>query len=330
MIFVAKAPYRISLLGGGSDLEWFVADHGYGVALGCAIDKYSAVVITPSQSQSKRGTLNYSSREEYIDVNSISHPLIRSALLRLGVSVPIEMASFGEASGGSGLGGSSSFLVALISALSLMQQTPISTSDAASLASMIEIKDLSKPIGRQDQYLCALGGINALRFDANIEPTRLDISQSEDVLASFCESLIIVPTGQTRSSSEVLSRLHADPKQSVSVILSLRKVAESFIEDYLFKPVNSDVIHDALENAMITAWRLKKNLPGVMNSKLTELEETLTKSGLTVLKLLGAGGGGYFLCKPTKLFSHSQITRTLDICLNPVVVSRYGCQSWTL
>lgn len=331
MIYISKAPYRISLLGGGSDLDWFVRDNGFGLSLGFSIDKYSSVVISvPPQSTCTRGILSYSSREEYIDVHSISHPFIRTAFLKLGVNNPVELASFGQASSGAGLGGSSSFLIALVSAIFKMQGICITSHDLASIASDIEISDLSKPIGRQDHYLCALGGFNALRFLPDHTVQQLDIKHHLPNLISFCNSLILVSTGITRSATSVLSSIQNDRDASTATILKLRNIANEFINRCSEPAEFSPSLINYLEVSMLRSWELKKTLPNVITPPLIELETFLHKLGFQVLKLLGAGGGGYFLCKPIE--PHSSLQDLLDSGLDAfkVVVSSSGCVSWQL
>ena len=113
MIVVAKCPYRISLLGGSSDLDWFVNEKGRGFCIGFAVASYSRVIVGYRGGNSSRGLLNYSSREEYTSVDSISHPIIRRCFQKLSMTKPIELASFGESLLGGGLASSSSFIVAL-------------------------------------------------------------------------------------------------------------------------------------------------------------------------------------------------------------------------
>ena len=139
VICISRCPYRISLLGGGSDLGWFVDQEGYGISLGYSLSKYSYTVVNKLPKNSSRGILNYSSREEYFDPDEIAHPLIRSALKYFSVSDPIEMSSFGFASRGSGLGGSSSFLISLLCSLAATKDKYLDSSELAQIASNIEL-----------------------------------------------------------------------------------------------------------------------------------------------------------------------------------------------
>lgn len=329
MIFAAKAPYRLSLLGGGSDLDWFVNSCGYGLALGCAINKFSYVVLNRRPLSSQRGILNYSSREEYLGIDSISHPLIRSVFKRFNIDLPVELASFGEAAEGSGLGGSSSFLLALILATLQMQSISISSLEAASISCAIEIEDLSKPIGRQDQYLCALGGFQALKFLPSGLVEIIELNNKSDLLSSFCQSLVLVPTGIRRSASGVLGKVQANHFTSVPLIKKIRDLAAEFFDYYMIPSLAAHDFSDALEHYMLRAWLEKKLLPGVMTPELEDMEAELTLNGFTVLKLLGAGGGGYFLCKPPFIDATSKLLNKFNVAYSPVSVSVHGCQSWS-
>lgn len=331
MIYVGKAPYRISLLGGGSDLDWFVKQNGYGIILGCAINKYTCVVASQRpDTTGRRGVLNYSAREEYIDVQSISHPLIRATLLRMGISKPLELASFGEAACGSGLGGSSSFLLALISALSKMQNNEMTAENLALLACQIELEDLNNPIGRQDQYLSALGGVQALHFEKNGEVRPLEISPFKSKVKSFCEQLVLVPTNIARSASQILSDIRSEPEVTSIALLEIRKIAEAFNNKYLIGHEVAEDFVEALELSVLSSWEIKKTLPGVMSNSLYELEKSLRNDGLKVLKLLGAGGGGYFLCRLMDQDIQMRGINATNMESHKVKVCDCGCQVWCI
>ena len=169
MIFIGKAPYRISLLGGGSDLDWFLEREEYGLSIGYSLNQFSYTVVNKLSNHSKKRIIKYSSIEKYLDVEDITHPLIREALKILNINEPLEISTFGFASGGSGIGGSSSFLLSLLSALSKSYGYHFSNYDLAKLACKIEIDNLDKPIGRQDQFISALGGVSFLEFNKNSE-----------------------------------------------------------------------------------------------------------------------------------------------------------------
>ena len=134
MIIVSKCPYRISLLGGSSDLDWFVKRYGRGMSIGFSISAYSTLFLK-SRNLGSRGILNYSSREEYSDVETISHPIIRECLSKYKINNPIELASFGDDISGAGLGSSSSFTVALLNGLNSLLDIKESNYELAKIAS---------------------------------------------------------------------------------------------------------------------------------------------------------------------------------------------------
>ncbi len=318
MIVLSKCPYRISLLGGGTDLDWFVKKFGKGLTIGFSINSYSTIAIKLKKNKTK-GILNYSSREEYQDIQEISHPIIRNCLQRISLNKSIELSSFGDDLSGGGLGSSSSFSVALIKGLSQIQEKKISNFDAAHLASEIEIKDCKNPIGRQDQYMCSLGGINILEFGESGKVNPIKIQKIEDCIASFVENLFLVDTGIKRSAFKKLTEIKNE-SDSYNLILNIYKLTEKFIDDC--KNAQDENLTSLLEEALINSWNIKKSLTGVSNEKLQFIEQILENNDFKVFKLLGAGGGGYFLIKYTgnnlkeareKIKQHKLITESFKI-----------------
>ncbi len=293
MIIVSRCPYRISLLGGGSDLDWFVKENNYGISLGYSLSKYTYTVINKLPSSAKRGILNYSSREEYSHVDEIAHPLIKTALEELNISNFLEISSFGFASRGSGLGGSSSFLIAILKALYFLKKKTLNNSQIAFEASNIEIKKLKKPIGRQDHYLSSSGNIASFKFSENnnlIE--KISISKEKfNFLEKATSNLYLVPSFISRSADKVLDKLKESPNTKID-LLEIRSIAENFIN------LNEDreyVLEETFNNCMKESWAIKKKMSGVMNGLLNEQYEELGKIPLNWVRLLGAGSGGYFL-----------------------------------
>ena len=204
MIIISRCPFRISLLGGSSDLDWYVNQFGYGISIGFSIKLFTRVIITYRE-HSDRGILNYSSREEYKDIDSISHPIIRACFKRFNIQKKLELISIGETLSGTGLGSSSSFTVALIKALSELNNIHKTNTDIAHLASEIEIKDLKKKIGRQDQYLCSLGGSNILKFKPNGKVISLNNTKIKESISDFSKNLYLIDTKITINASKKLS-----------------------------------------------------------------------------------------------------------------------------
>ena len=291
MIIISRCPYRVSLLGGSSDLDWYVKNNEYGVAIGFSIKLYTRIMIAYRDNNDK-GILNYSSREEYRDVESISHPIIRSCLKRFNIKKKVELCSIGESISGSGLGSSSSFSVALIKAITELESIYLTNQEIAHYASEVEITDLKKPIGRQDQYLCALGGINILKFRPNGEVSKSNQPLLSSAIENFSRKLYLVNTSISRDATKKLENLKKE-NSTVEFINDLRKIATNFIEKS--KNLNQKEIEELLEIYMKDAWKIKRMMCGVMTKELFDIEKKILKTDFSVLKLLGAGGGGYFL-----------------------------------
>lgn len=293
MILIGKAPYRISLLGGGSDLDWFVNEEQYGLALGYSLNMHSYSVINRLPLKSKVGVLNYSSREIYQNNEEIVHPLIREAFKFVNLNSPIELSTYGSASGGQGLGGSSSFLISLLSVLSEMLNLNWDATKLASKACEIEIDKLSKPIGRQDQYLCALGGISFLRFDGKGKVSKRTISaEMEQMLRRLIKNFYLIPTNNSRRAEKVLSSIK-DDYTSVNKLKDIRKIACDFIES---QEIRSHVLETNFHASVRSSWEIKRSLSNVMNPELEDQYNFINNLiPNNWIRLLGAGGGGFFL-----------------------------------
>ena len=323
MLVVSKCPYRISLLGGSSDIDWYLKEKQYGNSIGFSINKFSAVTIQKKEI-GERGVLNYSSREEYSEISFISHPLIRETLRKLEIEYPVELASFGSGINGGGLGGSSSFLVALIMALSKLKNANISNKDAAKLACEIEIDILKNPIGRQDQYLCALGGVNILSF-LNKEVSFEKNKKIENCINSYVKNLVLINTNLTRSASVTLKEMR--DTNIFDKITSLRDIADNFIKKAEISSLTEMEI--LLEKSIEESWLIKKSMHNVMNSFLFEFESKLNFLGLKVLKLCGAGNGGYFLAKPIIDNKKARLNLIREqISFSDIEISEKGAQVW--
>ena len=298
MITISRCPYRISLLGGGSDLDWFLKDNHSGICLGYSLSKYTYTVINKLPSRAKRGILNYSSREEYSNVDEIAHPLIRLALEEINFSELLEISSFGFASRGSGLGGSSSFLLALLKGLSKMKNANLSNFDLAYLASNIEINKLKKPIGRQDHFISSTGSISCFKFvDDNNTVEKITLNNSKKLfLKNLTEKLYLIPSFVSRSADKVLYKLK-DSSTANYELLEIRKIAEKFINS---SENREYVIEETFNSCVRESWEIKKNMSGVMTGVLNDQYNQLNKLPLNWIRLLGAGSGGYFLIS-TKL-----------------------------
>ena len=293
MIFIGKAPYRISLLGGGSDLEWFVREKGYGICFGFSLKEYSYSVLNILPKNAKRGLLDYSTRESYSSINDIVHPIVREVLNDFDISRYIELKSFGFASGGSGLGGSSSFLLSLISSISNGFEINMTNEEIIEKACSIEINNLKKPIGKQDQYLCANSGFNSFTFFENDLVKRNHLSSNKiNTLKRLANHFYLIPTYKKRNSETVLSAISKN-KDSTEKIMAIRTIANEFLS---FDDNRDYKIEQLFHESMKDSWNIKKTLSNVMTESLIEQYEIINKYiPNNWIRLIGAGSGGYFL-----------------------------------
>ena len=294
MIFIGKAPYRISLLGGGSDLDWFVKKEKFGVCLGYSIDKYSYSVLNVLPSNAKKGILEYSTREEYKNLEEIVHPIVREVLKYFSLTEFIELKTFGFASGGSGLGGSASFLLSLISSLSNAFDFKLSKDEIIEKACYLEIQKLGKPIGKQDQYLCANKGFNSFTFSDNNNCTKKNnISiPKKQTLERLAENFYLVPSNKERNSDSVLSKIKSH-QESMEKIIAIRDIALRFLE---LEEQRDYKIEEFFNKSVKDSWVIKKSMTQIMNTTLTEQYQTIDKLiPNDWIRLIGAGNGGYFL-----------------------------------
>lgn len=292
MIIVSKCPYRVSLLGGGSDLDWFVEREDYGISLGYPFKKHSYIVINKLENIAKEGILNYSSKETYKTISEIAHPIIKATLEYFDIHEFMEISSFGFASGGSGLGGSSSFLISLINGLSKIKPKSININKIADYACDIEINKLKKPIGRQDQYICSSQDIACFKYQRNgvVIEQKLHVNKSKAIKKSI-KTLYLIPTGIKRSADLVLNKLKED-KANFLKIRELRKLMEDFLID---KNSSEEYAFHSLNNAIQESWEIKKNMTGIMNFELENKLHNLNNCPNYWIRLVGAGAGGYFL-----------------------------------
>ncbi|MDC3135270.1 hypothetical protein OA511_04790 [Prochlorococcus sp. AH-716-J09] len=325
MIYISRCPLRLSLLGGTSDLDWFVNDNGRGFTIGCSIALYSRV-ITSFSSRSDSGILNYSSREIYHDVDNITHPIIRETLKALEIKKTIELCSFGEKESGQGLGSSSSFTVALLSSLSKLTGKSFSNIELAHLASEVEITRLNYPIGRQDQYHCALGGVNFIEFRKNGRIKSHLYQNIASGIRKYLNDSYLLNLGIKRSASTTLQKLK-DSNESHKRIQGILEDTDSFIDHAKNASIND--IELFLEESLTKTWNKKKALTGVYNEKLSNAEKFIQKCNFKILKLIGAGGGGYFLIKyKGKNFEKDRgMLEEANLYLQKIILDEEGCVS---
>src|SRR5476651_1593089 len=216
-MIITRSPLRISLGGGRTDLPSYYREHG-GFLVAAAIDKY--VYITQHRTFQQEIIIKYSKLERVTSVDQVEHPIVREALRLTGVTEPhLELTSMADIPGGTGLGSSGSFTTALLKALHTYKKNIIHPAELAEQACDIELNKLGEPIGKQDQYIAAIGGITAFTFhqDGRVEfrPAKI----SEDTLFNLEDNLLLFFTGYSRSASGILKDQNDRSKSNDSVML---------------------------------------------------------------------------------------------------------------
>ena len=288
-MIITKAPFRISFAGGGSDLKSFYEKHG-GCVLSTSINKYMYITIHPFFDPEKI-SLKYSHTEVKSAIDDIEHPIIREALKTCQLK-GIEITSIADIPSGTGLGSSSAFTVALLNAVNAYKGKFVSKDYLAQKACEIEIDILKSPIGKQDQYASAFGGLNFINFykdgSVQVEPVIMDNA----VFHNLQENLLMFYTGDVRSANAILSEQDKNMSNAAHAD-NLVRMCE------LAKLMRNSLCAGEVQNFgdyLNEGWKLKKTLAGgISNPVIDGYYDTAMKSGALGGKLLGAGGGGFLL-----------------------------------
>ena len=289
-MLISRTPVRASFCGGGTDLAAFYQNHPDGGAVtSLAMARYLYVTVNPRFDNSIR--ISYSSMEFVNNIDEIQHELVREAMKSTGVTDGIEITTIADIpSRGTGLGSSSAVTIGLLNALSSLAGNPMSSEELAKEACRIEIDVLGQPIGKQDQYAAAIGGANTIGFlpdgSVSIDPLILSDNTKQRIENEFS----LVYTGLTRSANSVLSKqkeLTADRMEELSILRLQAFQVRSALEGGRLEEVG---------RLLEESWQIKRNLvDGITGELLDSLHEQLIDAGATGAKLLGAGGGGFFL-----------------------------------
>jgi D-glycero-alpha-D-manno-heptose-7-phosphate kinase len=291
-MIITRSPLRISLGGGGTDLPSYYRNHG-GFLIAAAIDKY--VYITVHRRFVDGFLLKYSSLEEVGSIDEIRHPIIREALKIAGVQERnLEIASMADIPAGTGLGSSGSFTTALLKALHALRKNLVHRSELAEQACCIEIEKLSEPVGKQDQYISAYGGITCFEFlrDGRVQASPLNIP--EETLLELEENLLLFFTGYARSASEILQEQHHKSMQSEPAMLeNLHFVKELGRESQ--RTLESNNLRE-FARLMDVHWQRKKERSASMtNDFINASYDVALANGALGGKVIGAGGGGFLM-----------------------------------
>ena|SRR5688572_1578601 len=291
-MIIARSPLRITLGGGGTDLPSYYREHG-GFVIAAAIDRY--VYVTVTRPFTPGIYLKYSQLEHVEHVGDVHHPIIREAIKMLDFKTPqIEITTLADIPAGTGLGSSGSFTTGLLKALYAHRRRLLQPADLAELACHIEIDLLGEPIGKQDQYIAAFGGVSCFNFNTDDSVTARPLALNMPTLFDLEDNLLLFFTGYSRSASSILSdqktrtqKNDAEMLKNLHYIKDLGVRSQTALEEG--KPrLFGELMHEH--------WQHKKRRSGSMsNPKIDEWYEIGMKNGAIGGKLVGAGGGGFLM-----------------------------------
>jgi len=297
-MIISRTPLRMSFVGGGSDMPEFYRRHR-GAVVSTAIDKYVYVNINRKFDGGIR--LAYSKTEEIDAVSEIEHRLFKATFERIGLRGGVEIATIADIpSRGTGLGSSSTFTVGLINAVFAYLGSHVSAEKLGRLAGEIEIERCGEPIGKQDQYAAAFGGLNLIEFNADDSVQVTPIIMPQDRREAFERRVLVFYTGLTRSASGILRQ----QSEAVAGDGAKREALTRMVGlAYAFRDALQEADFDGAGDILHENWALKKSLAsGITSADIDGWYEAGMRAGAQGGKLLGAGAGGFlaFLAPPDR------------------------------
>ncbi len=291
IMIITRTPLRISIGGGGTDLPFFYPTYGAEMITG-AVDKYIYVTVSERKFRDTH-RIAYAKTEEVKSIDQIENDRVREALKLLDITKPIEISTVSELPGKAGLGGSSAFLVGLLKALHAFKKEHVSNKILAEEASQIEIDILGEPIGKQDQYAAAFGGLNHLCISKIGQVSVSPLNITADIIRGLEDHLYMFFTGIERSASEVIK------DQTKNVLSSEDKLNEMLEIKKIGQEIKKSLESGNLRRFgewMNIHWETKKKMSNKMsNAQIDKWYQSAIQNGALGGKIMGAGGGGFFL-----------------------------------
>ena len=291
-MIISRTPLRISFAGGGSDLPAFYLREP-GAVLSTAINKY--IYITVNKKFDRKIRASYSVTEIVDGVDLLKHELIREALRIVGIDGGIEITSISDVPDGTGLGSSSTYTVGLLNALYAYVGLHVGAERLAREACEIEIKRCGKPIGKQDQYSAAYGGLQHIQFNSDESVFVDPVICAPQLKRQLQERLLMLYTGITRSADKILKEQKSNTEsdeQKRHTLRAMTQLAAELRDNLSRNPDNLDCVGEILHQG----WLLKRNLASdISNERINDWYERARQNGAVGGKVLGAGGGGFLL-----------------------------------
>lgn len=305
-MIISRTPLRISFAGGGTDMPAFYRRFG-GAVINTSISRYVYVTVNPKFDNRIR--VSYSKTEDVSTVGEIAHSIVRTVLQRLQIRGGVEITSIADIpSHGTGLGSSSAFCVGLLNVMHAYCGRHIDRHALADEACEVEIDILKEPIGKQDQYASALGGLNYMRFDSSGSVEVSPLTHMQPLLDEMQQSLILLYTGIGRSAASILHAQQTNVANGGRRLEALRRIL-TLVEELRLEFEKGNVA--ALGEAMHEGWLLKRSLAdGISSDEIDDWYRRARAAGAIGGKILGAGGGGFMLLF-APIDRHESIVRAL-------------------
>ena len=288
-MIITKTPLRVSFTGGGTDIKDYYADNNGGAVVSACINKYIYITVNPKFDRKLR--ISYSKTEIVDDTEELNHEIARECLRLAGINGGIEITSIADIPAGTGLGSSSTFTVGLINALFTYAGLILSPGEIAEKACQVEIDILGHPIGKQDQYAAAFGGLNYFAFNPDGTVERRQISLNEQNRRRMSRKLMFFYTGMTREADSILSEQKANISAKTATLNYMKAQAED-----MYRMLITEGFTQEFGHMLHNGWLRKQELSAkISDSRIAGYYQQALDAGAVGGKLLGAGGGGFLL-----------------------------------
>ena len=319
-MIISRTPFRVSFVGGGTDLKEFYAQEE-GQVLSTAINKYVYVVVKRQIGIVEyKYRINWSQVEFKNKIEEIDHPIVREALKIFNIDFPIEVTTFADVPAGTGLGSSSSFAVGLVHALSALKGEMITKAELASLAGNIEVDILGRTMGKQDHYAAAYGNINVIKFHTDSSVSIEPVFHSPETAEKLADNLMIFYTEQKRDASEVLKKQATQTAEKIDSLREMKNLVEP-----LRNTISSENNLGEFGRILHRNWQLKRSITSEISTKsIDQIYEKAREAGAIGGKILGAGGGGFLLFYVEKNNQNKVRDALSDLFVMPIRVDKAG------
>lgn len=294
-MFISRTPFRVSFVGGGTDLPGFYTREA-GAVISMTINQYVYITVNKRFDDTLR--MSYSQTEIEDSLEHIKHPLFREAARHVGVSSGVEVTSIADVPSGTGLGSSSSFTVGLLHALQAFKGQYMTAHQLADQACHLEINVLREPIGKQDQFAAAFGGLRKYQFNPDGSVFVDHVICSPETKQALMDHLMFFYLGGTRDARQVLAQQSGSTGQKMEFLRRIR----GFVDDF-WKILAAGRGLDGVGELLHESWLCKKQLAdNISNTRIDEIYERARRAGAAGGKVLGAGMGGFLMlyCDPRK------------------------------